>query len=156
MPGEGTFYAPVGYSVWWPLAGAALLLLCLGWVGAVLISTRAPSDPGVPGFVAPRNPETVRQRYQALITGIEQRHDAGALTARAAHLELSLAVRTFVHEMTGLQTQRMTLTQLRGRQLPLVADAVELFYPGEFATHGGQATVSGSVQAARNVVVAWR
>jgi hypothetical protein len=50
----------------------------------------------------------------------------------------------------------MTLTQLRGRQLPLVADAVELFYPGEFAAHGGQATVAGSAQAARNVVGAWR
>lgn len=156
MPAEGTFYAPVAYSVWWPLAGAAILLLCLGWCGWVWISTRTQAGTAVPGFVAPRNPDSVRQRYWALIAAVEQRHDAGALSGRAAHLELSLAVRTFVHEMTGLKTQRMTLAQLRERQLPLVADAVELFYPGEFSARGGHLTVAGAAEAARNVVGSWR
>lgn len=156
MPTDGTFFAPVGYSACWPLGGAALLLLCLGWTAWVWISTRDRATTGVPDFVAPRNAGSVREKYLQLIREIEDKHDGGRLGGRAAHLELSLAVRTFVHEMTGLPAQRMTLAQLRGRQLPLVADAVELFYPGEFAAHGGNLTVAASAASARNVVASWR
>lgn len=156
MPVEGTFYAPVGYSAWWPLAGAALLLLCLGWLAWVVASTRARGAAAVPGFVAPRNPESVRRRYLELIASIEHEHDAGSLGGREALLGLSLAVRTFVHEMTGLNTQRMTLAQLRGHGLPLVGDAVELFYPGEFSAHDGTPAVAEAAGAARNVVASWR
>ncbi|POH58841.1 hypothetical protein [Arthrobacter glacialis] len=156
MPTDATFYAPVGYSPWWPLAGAAILILCLGWFAWVWNSTRAGAQAGVPDFVAPRNPNSVRAKYWALISSIEENHDAGTLSARAAHLELSMAVRTFVHEMTGLKTQRMTLAQLREHQLPLVADAVELYYPGEFAAHSEHLTVAGSAASARNVVGSWR
>lgn len=155
MPDEGTFYAPVGYSVWWPLLGAALLLLCLGTVAWIWISTRAPRDAAVPGFVAPRNPESVRQRYLQLISALELRHDAGELDTRAAHLELSMAVRTFVHEMTGLQTQRMTLAQLRAQGLTVAGDAVEVLYPGEFSAYGGQLTVAQAANMARGVVQSW-
>lgn len=138
------------------MAGAALLILCLGWFAWLWISTRASAEADVPDFVAPRNPESVKGKYWALIAAIEHRYDAGTLSARAAHLELSMAVRTFVHEMTGLKAQRMTLAQLRGHQLPLVADAVELFYPGEFAEHSQHLSVAGSIQTARNVVGSWR
>lgn len=156
MPAEGTFYAPVAYSPWWPLAGAALLLLCLGWLAWVWTSTRATGAAAVPGFVAPRNLESVRRRYLELIASIENQHDDGALAGREALLALSLAVRTFAHEMTGLNTQRMTLAQLRGHGLPLVGDAVELFYPGEFSAPGGTPAVGDAAVAARNVVASWR
>lgn len=111
---------------------------------------------GVPDFVAPRNPSAVKEKYWALIVDIQNRHDAGALDMRAAHLELSLAVRTFVHEMTGLKTQRMTLSQLREHRLPLAGDAVELFYPAEFSRASGHSSVADSVQTAKNVVSQWR
>ena len=150
------FYAPIGYSPWWPLAGAALLLQCLGWCAWVWIATRAGADAAVPEFTAQRNCDSVRQRYWALIAEIEHRHDGGRLDGRAAHLELSLAVRTFVHEMTGTRAQRMTLAQLRERQLPLVADAVERWYPAEFSAGAGSPTVATSAQQAREVVGQWR
>lgn len=156
MHTDTTFYAPVGYSLWWPLAGAGLLVLCLGWFAWVWISTRAGADAPVPDFVAPGNQDSVRARYWALIAAIEKQYDAGTFSARAAHLELSLAVRTFVHEMTGLQAQRMTLAQLRKHQLHLAADAVELFYPGEFARDSRHLSVAASARTARQVVEAWR
>lgn len=156
MPTEATFYAPVGYSPWWPLAGAGLLVLCLAWFAWVWASTRAGACAPVPDFVAPRNPDSVRARYRALIAAIEEKYDAGMFSAREAHRELSLAVRTFVHEMTGVQAHRMTLAQLRRHQLHLAADAVELFYPGEFARDSGHLTVAASAHAARQVVASWR
>lgn len=160
MPTDATpsFYAPVGYPLWWLLAGVALILACLGWVGWVWLHTRPGNDAGVPDFVAPRNPETVRSKYQGVIAGICSRHDAGELPGRAAHRELSTAVRSFVHEMTGVKAQRMTLAELRARQLPLVADAVAAFYPAEFgvAGDGPGADVSSSAAIARDVVSSWR
>ena len=162
---EPVFYAPVGYSPWWPLAGIALLLLCLGWCAWVWISTRVGATAGVPEFSAPRNPETVRHKYWALITDIEHRHDGGQLDGRSAHRELSLALRTFVQEMTGLRAQRMTLAELRAHQvgehqLPLVADAVERWYPAQFGAGAGAGagthSVASSAQQAREVVGQWR
>lgn len=155
MPAEATFYAPAGYSIWWPLLGAALLVLCAGAVAWIWIATRPRATAGVPDFVAPRNSAGVKAKYLALIDSIHANHDAGRLAARPAHLELSLAVRTFVHEMTGHKTQRMTLAQLREQRLPLAGDAVELFYPGEFSRDGGHLAVADSAQAARNVVTQW-
>lgn len=155
MAADGVFFAPVGYSIWWPLTGAALVLMCLGWIVWVWVSTSERATTGVPAFVAPRNPGSVRNKFLQLITDVENKYDAGTIDERAAHLELSLAVRGFVHEMTGLPAQRMTLTQLRGEQLALAADAVELFYPGEFAAHGGGLTVAESTGTARNVVASW-
>ena len=155
VPADATFYAPIGYSVWWPLLGAALLILCAGTVAWIFIATKPRASAGVPLFVAPRNPLSVKQKYWALIDDIHHRHDAGQLDGRSAHLELSLAVRTFVHEMTGLNTQRMTLSQLREYRLALAGDAVERFYPAEFSRVGEGYSVSESAQTAREVVAQW-
>lgn len=155
MPGDAIFYAPMGYSVWWPLLGAALLILCAGTVAWIWIVTKPRTNTGVPVFVAPRNPSSVKQKYRSLIDDIQHRYDAGQLDGRAAHLELSLVVRTFVHEMTGLKTQRMTLAQLREHRLPLAGDAVERFYPAEFSRLGQDYSVPESAQTAREVVAQW-
>lgn len=154
---QGEFFAPMGYSIVWPLLGAALVVLCLGWVGWVFLSTRPRNHADVPGFVAPRNPDTVRAKYLALISQVQHRYDAEGLSGRAAHLELSAAVRSFAHEMTGVRAQRMTLGELRERQLPLLADAVASFYPAEFADNHSHADqpLAVSADVARNVVRSW-
>ncbi|WP_051388999.1 hypothetical protein [Arthrobacter sp. 35W] len=158
MPAEPSFYAPVGYSIWWPLIGVALLLLVAGWYGYVVLSTRTANAAGIPGFVPPRNPGSVQSRYLGIVDDIERRHDGGALDGRSAHQELSVAVRAFVHEMTGIAAQRMTLAELRARELPAVAAAVRQFYPAEFATADAAGTVDvhSSAAAARMVVAGWR
>ncbi|MHA7177740.1 hypothetical protein ACX80D_13885 [Arthrobacter sp. Sr24] len=155
MPGDAIFYAPIGYSVWWPLLGAALLILCAGTVAWIWIATKSRTNTAVPIFVAPRNTSSVKRKYWSLIDDIQHRYDAGQLDGRAAHLELSLVVRTFVHEMTGLQTQRMTLAQLREHRLPLAADAVEQFYPAEFSRVSQNYSFPESAQTAREVVARW-
>lgn len=156
MHAEPTFYAPVGYSVWWPLLGVALLLLCGGVLAWIWVATKPRPSTGVPEFVAPRNPDSVKAKYLALISSLQNQYDAGTRDGRATHLELSLAVRSFAHEMTGIKTQRMTLAQLRQHHLPLAEDAVAQFYPGEFSRAGEHQSVAASVQAARNVVSQWR
>ncbi|MCU1572124.1 MAG: hypothetical protein JWO93_206 [Micrococcaceae bacterium] len=154
MPNDDGFFGPVGYSVGWPLLGGGLLVLLLAWYGYVLLSTRALTNARIPGYQAPPTPLSVRDRYLAVIDAVMARYDAGQLTGRQAHQELSLAVRSFVHELTGVTTHRMTLAELRRAQLPALAEAVEQFYPAEFAVpaagHPGQAA-----EAARQVVLRW-
>jgi hypothetical protein len=161
---QGGFYAPAGYPILWPLLGAGLLVLCAGWVGWVWMSTRPRNTAAVPGFVPPRNAATVKNSYLALIDALVRQHDAGERACRETHQGLSAAVRSFVHEMTGLQAQRMTLAELRAHQLPSVVRAVETFYPAEFAPPGpgrddggpaARTDVALSAQAAREVVASW-
>lgn len=155
MPADAVFYAPVGYSAWWPLLGAALLILCGGVLAWIWVATKPRGTAAVPGFVVPRHPEQVKAKYLALIDTLQNQYDVGTVDGRATHLELSLAVRTFVHEMTGLKTQRMTLAQLHHHQLPLAAEAVARFYPGEFSPAGEEHAVAESAHAARTVVRQW-
>lgn len=157
---QGDFYAPVSYSIWWPILGTALILLCLGWVGWVWLSTRASNQADIPGFIPLRTPATIQREYLALIDSVQTGYDAGRLGERESHRELSAAVRSFVFEMTGIKAAHMTLAELRQRQLPLVAEAVAGFYPGEFAPNintgpDGQAYVGASANAARTVVATW-
>lgn len=156
---DNQFFAPVAYNMTWPLVGAGLIVLCFGWVAWVWLSTRPGNHAEVPGFVAPRNPDSVRRKYLELISAVQSQYDAGRLGSRDAHLELSVAVRSFVHEMTGVRAQRMTLAELRAHQLPLVADAVATYYPAEFgaSVHAPAADgVALSAERARNVVISWR
>lgn len=155
MPTESSLYAPVGYSVFWPIIGVALLVLVAGWYAFVVVSTRAHAGAAVPGFVPPRNLAGVQRRYLAVIDQIARRHDAGSLAARGAHQELSVAVRSFVHEVSGVAAQRMTLDELRASQVPAAASAVARFYPAEFAAPEAS-EAAGAVEAARTVVLSWR
>ncbi|MCU6478843.1 hypothetical protein [Arthrobacter sp. A2-55] len=161
---QGGFYAPAGYSILWPLLGAALLVLCAGWLGWVWMSTRPGNTPAVPHFVPPRNAATIKGRYLARIDTLVRQHDAGERGLRETHQELSAAVRSFVHDMTGLKAQRMTLAELRAHQLPSVVRAVETFYPAEFAPpdpgrgEGGPAArtdVALAARVARDAVATW-
>ncbi len=148
MRTEPAFYAPVGYSLWWPVLGLALILLIAGWYVYVFRSTRKRP-------AAQRLNATVAERYLARIQDTADAHAAGRMGSRAAHQELSLTVRDFVHEVTGVRAQRMTLAELRESQLPMVGETIAHFYPGEFAPPESS-DVHSAVEAARYVVTSWR
>ncbi|WP_285724415.1 hypothetical protein [Psychromicrobium xiongbiense] len=154
---NGGFYPPLDYGPLWIAVAVLAVVLALAGYFWVFYSTRklrpAPAG-GSSSPLPPRKLPGLRERYLARIAEVYSAYQRGGLPARQAHQELSSAVRGFAQELTGLRTDRMTLAELRAAGLPVVGDAVEVFYPGEFGVQD-DCSVEHSTQVAAQVVSTW-
>lgn len=153
-PPQG-FYAPDPYAAWWPWVGAAVFLGIVGWYLWVWRATRIrPAS-----AAAPQPSDRVgrlRDEYVRQIDVVATRAAAGRITPRDAHQRLSVLVRHFVQEVSGIRAPTMTLSELTasGPRLTPVSQVVEVLYPGEFAPEDSD-TVQGAAEVAREVVLRW-
>lgn len=148
------FYGPLQYSQGWLWAGLALLALLLGWYGFVFFSTRRRPPAPRPRFTPPADLAALKQAYLQRIDAVAEDAAAGLLTTRESHRELSLLVRKFARDVTGVDAPRMTLAELYLHPLASTAEAVSRIYPGEFGLEPLPA-VSGSAETARQAVRQW-
>jgi hypothetical protein len=179
IPVDGDFLGPLDYSAWFPWAGLGLLVLVAGWCGYVVLSTRRrppvpQAVPPDPGPAAGPDLARLRREYLQRIDAVAGGAAAGTRSGRSAHQELSLLLRSFVRDASGLDATRMTLAELRalgqappmqappGRTtphtttpgLPALSRAVAALYPAAF----GPAAASGVPEAAdtaREVIRSW-
>lgn len=136
-------------------AGIALLALALGWYCFVFLSTRQRRRPAPPArFTAPSDLPALKQAYLHRIDAVAAGAADGSLTYRESHQELSLLVRSFVRDVTGVDAPRMTLAELRGHPLPGIAEAVGRTYPGEFGPEPLPPLLESAEQA-RQAVWQW-
>jgi hypothetical protein len=95
--------------------------------------------------------------YLERIEEIVRLAEAGELDARRAHQELSVALRQFVHEASGISAPTMTLTDLghsRNPALVPVTEVVRGIYPVEFGPDRDTSVVSAAAYA-REVIARW-
>jgi hypothetical protein len=148
------FLGPLPYSPLWTWAGAILVLLVAGWYVLVLAGTRRPR-PKPSSRPAPLTDlPALQAAYLQRIADVEQQSEAGNISARAAHQEISLLLRRFVRDATGVDAPRMTQADLAKHPLPKAAKAVGALYPGEFGPEPLPA-VASSAAAAREAVRSW-
>jgi hypothetical protein len=155
VQGNAGFYAPLQYSPLWLWAGIGLLALVLGWYVFVFLSTRTRRVPAAaPRFTPPSDINGLKEAYLLRIDAVEADAAGGRLTSRACHQELSLLVRRFARDLTGIDAPRMTLADLDSHPLPIAADAVGRLYPGEFGAEP-LPPIARSAEAARQAVRLW-
>jgi hypothetical protein len=149
------FYAPDLYAARWLWVGVALLALVVLWFVFVWRSTR-PRRVRIPARVTPDRLSRLRADYTRQIDLVLGRAARGQITQRAGHQQLSVLVRHFVHEVSGIHAPTMTLTELTatGARLTPVSDVVGQLYPGEFGPHETE-TLAGAGAVARQVVARW-
>ncbi|MBT2568221.1 hypothetical protein J7I84_17275 [Arthrobacter sp. ISL-85] len=154
MPADPAFYGPLQYSPLWMWCGAALLALVAGWYVFVLATTRPAmrSNPG-PRPALTQLP-ALKAAYLQRMRDVEREAAAGNLDARAAHQEISLLLRGFVRDATGVDATRMTHQDLARHPLPAAADVIEALYPAEFGP-GPLPSVTASAAKAFQAVRAW-
>jgi hypothetical protein len=149
------FYWPLQYSPLWTWAGTALLVLVLAWYGFVFLSTRKGRVPvAAPRFTPPSDIHSLKEAYLQRIDAVTADAYAGRVTARASHQALSLLVRKFMRDVTGVDASRMTLAELDRHPLPAAADAVSRLYPGEFGPEP-LPPVDVSAETVRRAVRSW-
>lgn len=180
LAGAG-FLAPLQYSAWFPWAGLGLLVLVAVWYTFVLLGTRRPaarSATQTPAAQAPATPLAgtpdlvrLRDEYLRQIDAVAREAAAGTRSDRSAHQELSLLIRSFIRDASGVDAPRMTLAELRAagqgphrqpgaqhfppeNQFRAAADVVAGLYQGAFAAAPASA-VPDAARAAREVVRSW-
>lgn len=145
---------PVAYSSWWLWLAVAAIVLVLGWYVGVTLWAHAR------GWVATdRRPTPVGARERALgdLDLIAQQVASGRLPERGGYQQMSLVVRTFVAEVTGLPAHSMALADLRAAGVQGVAEAVALMYPPEFAPAPAPQyePLDHTLARARHLVATW-
>ncbi|MDN4646329.1 hypothetical protein [Arthrobacter sp. PsM3] len=164
---DGDFFGPLGYSGWFPWTALGLLVLVAAWYAFVFLSTRrrpAAQDAARPVPFAAPDLDRLRRDYLQRIDAVDREAAAGTRTSRSSHQELSLLIRSFVRDASGVDATRMTLAELRAegppagnqptRGLPAAADAIAAMYPAEFAALPAPG-VPDAARTAREVVRSW-
>ena len=155
MQADPGFYPPLQYSPWWVWAGIALLALVAGWYVFIFAATRRrPLETAAGRHTALTDLPALKAAYLQRIDDAERRAAEGRLSLRATHQEISILLRSFIRDATGVDALRMTRDDLAQHPLPAAAEAVDALYPGEF---GPEPLPSASAAAARarEVVGAW-
>ncbi|HKX67945.1 MAG TPA: hypothetical protein VJN29_12025 [Intrasporangium sp.] len=149
------FYAPDPYSGRWPWIGVGLLAVVVCWYAWVWWSTRSRRIV-IPPRIARDRLTRLRADYARQIDLVVARAEGGVITQRRAHQQVSVLVRHFVQEVSGIHAPTMTLTDLTnsGARLSPVSRVVGVLYPGEFAPRETE-TVAGAAVVAKEVVARW-
>ena len=162
---KGDFFGPLEYSDWFPWAALGLLVLIAAWYAYILLSTRrrpaaqqAARTPAPPAAAVP-DVARLRRDYLQRIDAVDREAAAGTRSGRSSHQELSLLIRSFVRDASGVDATRMTLAELRAAGpeapgVPAAADAIAALYPAAFAA-GPASGVPDAARAAREVVSSW-
>jgi hypothetical protein len=152
LPGE--VMPLVGYSPFWLLVGIALIVLVLVYYVLAWAFTR---ERGERVEATPEHEVDLadeRRTAFARLDEIEQAVAAGRLDDRTAYEHLSVTVREFVAEATGVPADHMTLTELATTELYGTTRTVAQLYPGIFA-RDAQRNVAAATHDARQVISGW-
>ncbi|KAB1657306.1 hypothetical protein F8O01_08670 [Pseudoclavibacter chungangensis] len=152
----GTIMPVVPYSVIWLVLGILLVgAVPLYYLLVYALTRPRPEREPEPVVEVPVSVPQLQHDYLVRVDGIRHRHAAGELTPRRAHAELSSAVRDFVAQATGVEADKMTLTELRRTPYVGASYAVAEFYPLVFGVDEAR-SVDHGVDAAKQVISLWR
>ncbi|MBG6239741.1 hypothetical protein IWX78_002731 [Mycetocola sp. CAN_C7] len=156
MPGIDGYTPPASYAPIWTFLGIGILVLIAAWYLFIWWWSRRKHrmPPSTPTQNVLLEAGLLKNKYYDLIDEVEQSWRQGDLSTRAAHQKLGTLVRFFVFESSGRKAQVMTLEDLNQANLHSVADAVEQYYPAEFAAVE-QGDLPSSAGIAREVVGTW-
>lgn len=158
MLGDDGFYPPVTYSPMWVLLAVGIIALVVLVFVLVPLLTRRRRRPAPPeldtSWMDTLAPGTVNDKYLALIDDVERASARGELEPRLAHQRLSMLVRFYAYESTGVRAPQMTLADLRENQLGPLTEAVDALYPGAFSGRD-RSSVPEAARLAREVVRSW-
>ncbi|MFJ6156238.1 hypothetical protein ACIQF8_02660 [Pseudarthrobacter sp. NPDC092184] len=155
MQADPEFYGPLQYGPVWMWAAVALLVLVATWYAFVIAATRRPREAQeVKRPAQLTDLAALKAAYLQRIDDVERDAAAGKRGARDSHQEISLLLRKFVRDATGVDAPRMTQADLASHPLPAAAAAVGALYPAAFGPEPVP-SVASSAAAARRAVQAW-
>ncbi|MBO4242700.1 MAG: hypothetical protein IKT14_06075 [Clostridiales bacterium] len=103
----------------------------------------------------PKDPASIKARYLRMIDDIQNDRAYERIDNRESYLRLSTTVRNFVNELTGSNTQNLTLSEIETLQMPSLYELIKDFYRPEFAYDSGTVDMMKAFGDARTVIREW-
>ena len=99
--------------------------------------------------------EGLKRKYIGELTCIEMDLRNQNITVRQAYQKMSLCIRMFVFDVTGIKVQRYSLSEIRRVNIPQLTQLVREYYEPEFALES-RMDVMSSLGRTRGVIESWR
>lgn len=145
----------------WPLI---LLLILLFAVGLVIflksIKKTAPKQQVKPVNTVPQfvpnilDKAGIKRKYLEVIdklyTGVESKQ----INTKDAFQELSAIIRDFIKEVSGVDVTKCTLSEIKKRNIPKIANIISEYYEPEFAFETDDDSLK-AIKKAKKVIEQW-
>ena len=107
--------------------------------------------------VAPKKVEiaTIKSNYLDKINNLIEKINNNSIESREAYQELSLLIRNFVYEVTGIEVQNCTLEDINKMNLPILYELVKDYYSPEFE-YRSIGDINASTIRTKEVIEKWQ
>lgn len=99
--------------------------------------------------------EGKKQKYITELMCIETDFVKQKIDKREAYQRLSMCIRMFVFEVTGIKVQKYTLSEITRVNIPQLTQLVKEYYEPEFARET-RADIMASLMRTRSMITGWR
>lgn len=96
----------------------------------------------------------IKLKYLNKLDELERMLDSNDITNRKAFQELSLLIRSFIKEISGLDVTTCVLSDIRKMNIPVVYELIEEYYSPEFAKIS-KGNIRSSISKTRGVIYRW-
>lgn len=127
---------PFSYALW-PVVVVAILVVSMMIGFCVLWIRRYNAKKKKEIIMKPRvtmeNIGNVKAKYIAELEQMKAEILQGKCSTRAGFQRMSVCIREFVYEVTGIQVQNYTLYEIKGLNIPVLEELITEYYAPEFA-----------------------
>lgn len=96
----------------------------------------------------------VKKMYMDKLNALEKSFANGDMEIRQAYQMLSQIMREFAYEMTGEPVHKLTLSDMKELNMPVLEELIAGYYSPEFANHS-EGDVLAAITKAKRVVEEW-
>jgi hypothetical protein len=155
---------PFEYSWWVYLVFAVLLLaafvlLICGGVKAAPYLKKEKKIPSVARKVAmtPGLLRALKEQYVSRVQAIIKGYTEGTVSKRDGYQQLSFVIRSFVHEVTGINVENYTISEVKAMGIRKLDILMEEYYVPEFAEDekARDKDLTKSCNTAMGVIKSW-
>ena len=104
--------------------------------------------------ISPKNVNLIKNNFLNKINELEEKFDNNLLTSRKTYQELSVLIRLFVYEITGLEVQKCTLLEIEKLNIPVLTELIKEYYEPEFSKLS-RGNIKNSINKTKGVVLKW-
>ena len=142
--------------------GAVMLVTLIGIIGLIVLKkSKNKKKPVVvkkapePKPVKPQvSGEQLKQKYCIAIDDLEKKYRDGKISKRKAYQKLSIVLRRFVFELTGVKVHNYTLNEINRLNMPRLSEVIDQCYEPEFSADK-DGDLYDTMNKARMVIKEW-
>ena len=97
---------------------------------------------------------SIKYKYLSKLNDLEKSLNDKKITSRKAYQELSMLIRLFVYELTGLEVQSCTLKDIKKLNIPVLYELIKEYYDPEFSKIS-KGNIKASIEKTKEVISRW-